>query len=64
MDIYTRRRRSEIMSLIHGKETKIEIIVRKYLYGRGIRYRVRSKVIKTKPDIVIKKYKIAVFVNG
>lgn len=51
------------MSRIHGKNTKPEIIVRKYLYSRGIRYRLHTK-LPGKPDIVIKSKGIVIFVNG
>lgn len=52
------------MSKIRGKETTIEKKVRLYLYHHGIRYRKYSNRIPGTPDISIKKYKIAIFVNG
>lgn len=52
------------MSKIRSKDTKIEIKVRHWLYHHGIRYRKNCKTIVGKPDIAIKKYKIAIFVNG
>lgn len=52
------------MSNISGKETKPEILVRKYLYSRGVRYRKNDKRFPGKPDILIPKYKTAVFVHG
>jgi len=52
------------MSRIRSKNTKPEIIVRKYLYGAGIRYRLNVKQLPGKPDIVIGKYRIAIFING
>jgi DNA mismatch endonuclease (patch repair protein) len=52
------------MSKIRGKDTKIEVKVRKWLYHNGIRYRKNSPKIIGKPDISIKKYKIAIFING
>lgn len=51
------------MSRIRGKNTKPEIFVRKFLYSQGIRYRIHSK-LPGKPDIVIRKSKLAVFING
>lgn len=51
------------MSRIRGKDTKPEIMVRKYLYSNSIRYRLHKK-LPGKPDIVIAKKKLAIFVNG
>ena len=52
------------MSHVTGKETKPEIMVRKYLFARGLRYRKNVKQLPGTPDIVFPKYKTAVFVNG
>ena len=52
------------MSNVKGKNTSIELLVRKYLYSHGVRYRVHSKRILGSPDISIKKYRIAIFING
>ena len=57
-------KRSKIMSHIKGKETSIEIKVRKYLYLHGFRYRKNDKSLPGTPDIVITKYRAAIFVNG
>ena len=63
-DTVSKGKRSEIMSHVTGKETKPEIIVRKYLFARGLRYRKNVKRLPGTPDIVFPKYKTAVFVNG
>ena len=63
-DIYTKSERSQVMSKIAGKETKPEIIIRKYLFAQGYRYRKNVKSLPGKPDIVLKKYKTVIFVNG
>lgn len=63
-DTVSKEKRSEIMSHVTGKETKPEIIVRKYLFARGLRYRKNVKRLPGTPDIVFPKYKTAVFVNG
>lgn len=63
-DTVSKEKRSEIMSHVTGKETKPEIIVRKYLFARGLRYRKNVKRLPGTPDIVFSKYKTAVFVNG
>lgn len=52
------------MSMIKGKNTKPEIIVRKYLFHCGFRFRVNVKRLPGTPDIVLRKYKTAIFVNG
>ena len=63
-DRISRKKRSWNMSQIKGKNTKPELTVRKYLYHRGFRYRLHNKNLIGKPDISIKKYKIAIFING
>lgn len=52
------------MTKIHGKETKHEIIVRKYLFSKGFRYRKNVESLPGKPDIVLPKYKAVIFING
>lgn len=56
--------RSENMSRVKGRDTKPEIYVRKLLYHKGYRYRVNYKDLPGKPDIWLKKYNTAIFVNG
>lgn len=63
-DTVSKEKRSEIMSHVTGKETKPEIIVRKYLFAHGLRYRKNVKRLPGTPDIVFPKYKTVVFVNG
>ncbi len=63
-DIFSRKKRSEIMSKISGKDTKPEIIVRKFLFAHGFRYRKNDKRYLGKPDIVLPKYKTIVFIHG
>lgn len=64
MDIWDKEKRSEVMSLVRNKETKPEIIVRKYLFSQGFRYRKNDKKLPGKPDIVLRKYKTVIFVHG
>ena len=52
------------MSRIRGKDTSIEVQARKYLFSHGFRYRKNVSSLPGKPDIVLKKYKTAVFING
>ena len=52
------------MSRIHGKDTEIEVKVRKYLFHNGFRYRKNVSSLPGKPDIVLRKYRTAIFVHG
>lgn len=52
------------MSRIRGKDTSIEILVRKYLFSQGFRYRKNVKTLPGKPDIVLPKYHAVIFVHG
>lgn len=63
-DIMTPEQRSRNMAAVKGKDTKPEMIVRKYLFSRGMRFRVQVKKLPGKPDIVLPKYKTVIFVNG
>lgn len=58
-----REERSLLMSRIKGKDTSIEVLLRKELYKRGIRYR-KNTSLYGHPDISIKKYRIAIFCDG
>lgn len=64
VDIVDSATRSRMMSGIKGKNTKPEIQVRKYLHGRGLRFRLHVKDLPGKPDLVFPKYKAVVFVHG
>lgn len=63
-DIYSKNKRSRIMSKISGKETKYEILVRKFLFEKGFRYRKNDKRLPGRPDIVLPKYKTIIFIHG
>ncbi len=64
MDCMTTEQRSKNMRAIKSQDTKIEVILRKALWSQGIRYRKNFKVCSCKPDIVLTKYKIAIFCDG
>lgn len=64
MLLETTEQRSKIMSRIKGKDTKIEVILRKALWHKGIRYRKNYRIQDCRVDIAITKYKIAVFCDG
>jgi DNA mismatch endonuclease (patch repair protein) len=63
-DKFSKEKRSEIMSKIRKTNTKPELLVRKYLFGQGLRFRIYNKNLMGNPDIVLPKYKMIVFVNG
>ena len=64
MDHLTQQQRSKNMAAIHNKDTKPEIIVRRWLWSRGFRYRLNSPKLPGHPDLVLRKYRTCVFVNG
>jgi DNA mismatch endonuclease, patch repair protein len=63
-DVHTPEVRSYNMSRIKSKNTQPEILLRKMLFKLGFRYRLHDKTLFGKPDIVLKKYKTVIFVNG
>lgn len=63
-DVHDKKTRSYNMSRIKSKNTKPEILVRKYLHSKGLRFRLHNKDLPGKPDIYLKKYNTAVFING
>ncbi|MDJ1471876.1 very short patch repair endonuclease [Xanthocytophaga flava] len=63
-DVHDKKTRSYNMSRIRGKDTKPEMIVRKFLFSKGYRYRVHGKKLPGKPDIVLPKYKTVIFIHG
>lgn len=63
-DIVSKKKRSEIMSRIGGKDTKPEMIVRKGLHRLGYRYRLHIKKLPGKPDVYFPKYNALIEVNG
>lgn len=63
-DIFSQEKRNFIMSKVKGTNTKPELLVRSYLFKKGLRYRLHQKALPGSPDIVLKKYKSVIFVNG
>ena len=64
IDIVDTQTRSRMMSGIRSKNTKPEIIVRKFLHANGFRYKLHDKKLPGRPDIVLPKYNLAIFVHG
>lgn len=63
-DIFSKKKRNEIMSKVKNKDSKIEIMIRKALWHEGFRYRKNSAKYYGKPDIVMPKYKTVIFVDS
>lgn len=63
-DVVDAATRSRMMSGIRSKDTGIELTVRKALFARGFRFRLHVKQLPGKPDIVLPKYRAAIFVHG
>lgn len=63
-DVHDKRTRSYNMSQIKSKDTKPELMVRKFLFEHGYRYKLHDKKLSGKPDIVLPKLKTAIFVHG
>ncbi|MCI5744147.1 MAG: very short patch repair endonuclease [Bacteroides sp.] len=64
MDILSKDQRHKNMAAIHSANTKPEMIVRKYLFSHGFRYRLNHPRLPGRPDIVLRKYHTCIFVNG
>jgi DNA mismatch endonuclease (patch repair protein) len=63
-DVHDKITRSYNMSRIKGKDTKPEMMVRKYIFSKGFRYRLHDKRLPGKPDIVLPSLKVVIFIHG
>lgn len=63
-DTVSTAKRSEIMGKIRGRDTKPELLVRQFLHSQGYRFRLHDRKLPCHPDVVLKKYKTVIFVNG
>lgn len=63
-DIFSKKKRSEVMSRVRAKETGLEIKFRKALWKEGFRYRKNVRKYFGTPDIVLKKYKVVIFIDS
>ena len=63
-DTLSKEKRSWNMSRIRGKDTGIEVKVRKYLFSKGFRFRKNVATLPGKPDVVLPKYKTVIFIHG
>lgn len=64
MDIWSKKKRSKVMSKIRSKDTKPELMLRSLLHKAGYRFRVHRKDLPGNPDIVLPKYNTIIFVHG
>lgn len=64
MDVVDRNTRSQMMSGIRGKNTQPEMTLRKYLHACGFRYRLHVAGLPGKPDLVLPRYRLCIFVHG
>jgi len=64
VDTRSKEKRSEIMAAVHSKDTGPEMLVRRYLWSKGMRYRVHAADIPGRPDIAVRRHKLAIFVHG
>ncbi len=64
MDKLTKEQRHRCMASIRSRDTKPEVLVRKFLFGRGFRYRLNHRRLPGHPDLVLRKYRTVIFVNG
>ena len=63
-DNHTPQQRHSNMAAIRAKNTKPEVLVRKYLWRHGFRYRLNHPRLPGKPDVVMRKYRTCIFING
>ena len=64
MDFVSKSKRSKIMKSIKSKNTKPELILRKFLFAQGLRYKINYKKLPGKPDIVFVSSEVSIFVHG
>ncbi len=63
-DVHSKEQRRFNMARIRSKDTKPEMLVRRFLHSHGFRYRIHDNRLPGKPDIVLPKYRTVIFVNG
>ncbi|MDY6342784.1 MAG: DNA mismatch endonuclease Vsr [Sphaerochaetaceae bacterium] len=63
-DLFSPQKRSQVMAAIKGRDTKDELLVRRFLFRHGLRYRTSDRRLPGRPDIVLPKYRTVVFVKG
>lgn len=64
MDVHSPEQRSRNMSRIRGRDTRPEMLIRRGLHSRGFRFRLQAGDLPGRPDLVLRKHRVALFVNG
>lgn len=64
MDVFSREKRSEVMSRVRSKDTRPELVVRRALHRRGLRFRLHRRDLPGQPDIVFPSRRVVVFIHG
>ena len=64
MDTRTEEKRSQIMASVRSKNTGPELLVRRFLWSKGLRYRIHDRTLPGTPDLALSKQKLAIFVHG
>lgn len=64
MDVHTKEQRSKNMRAIRSTNTEMEVVLAKALWARGYHYRKNNKRVFGRPDLTLKRYKLAIFVDG
>ena len=64
MDTRSKEKRSQIMAAVHSRDTGPEMLVRRFLWSKGMRYRVHVANVPGTPDIAVRRHKLAIFVHG
>lgn len=64
MDVVSPEKRSHMMAGIRSSNTRPEIVLRKFLHANGFRYRLGTKILHTAPDLVLRRYRTAIFAHG
>ncbi len=63
-DVHNSATRSYNMSRVRSKDTKPELLVRRYLHSRGYRYKLHDKTLPGRPDVVLPRYRTVIFIHG
>lgn len=63
-DVMSKAARSHLMASIRSKDTRPEMLVRRYLHAVGLRFRLHDRRLPGRPDLVLKRHRVAIFVNG
>jgi DNA mismatch endonuclease (patch repair protein) len=63
-DVFSKQKRSEVMAMVRGTNTRPELLVRKFLFSQRLRFRLHDKTLPGKPDIKLPNHRCLIFVHG